>query len=96
MSDAETFGAIVLLIAAMGLAAVVSSRVTERIKIPLPALVLIAAAVAVEIVPVAHAPDHKTVNRVVTVALVCVLFDGGMRIGWRRFRTALAPTRSSG
>ncbi len=92
MSDAETFGAIVLLIVAMGLAAVVSSRVTERIKIPLPALVLIAAAVAVEIVPVAHAPDHKTVNRVADhVALVCVLFDGGMRIGWRRFRTALAP-----
>jgi potassium/hydrogen antiporter len=91
MNDTETFGAIVLLTAAVGLAAVVSSRVTERIRLPLPALVLIVAAVAVEVVPVVHAPDHRTVNRVVTVALVCVLFDGGMRIGWSRFRTALAP-----
>ncbi len=91
MTDTETFGALVLLTAAVGLAAVVSSRATERLRIPLPALVLIAAALAVEVVPVVHAPDHRTVNRVVTVALVCVLFDGGMRIGWSRFRTALAP-----
>ena len=67
-------------------------RVTEGTRIPLPALVFIAAAVAVEIAPVVHAPDHRTVNRVVTVALVCVFFDGGMPIGWSRFRTALAPT----
>jgi cell volume regulation protein A len=27
----------------------------------------------------------------VTVALACILFDGGMNIGWARFRSAAAP-----
>ena len=27
----------------------------------------------------------------VTVALVCILFDGGMHIGWSRFRSAAVP-----
>jgi cell volume regulation protein A len=31
------------------------------------------------------------VERIVTVALVCVLFDGGMHIGSSRFRSAAAP-----
>jgi cell volume regulation protein A len=31
------------------------------------------------------------VEQVVTVALVCILFDGGMNIGWARFRSAAAP-----
>ena len=43
-----------------------------------------------------HAPDQRTVNRVVTVALVCVLFDGGMHIGWSRFRAAARPDRDRG
>ncbi len=30
-------------------------------------------------------------QRVVTVALVLILFDGGMHIGWRRFRRAAGP-----
>jgi magnesium-transporting ATPase (P-type) len=32
-----------------------------------------------------------TVQRVVTVMLVLLLFDGGMHIGWRRFRGTAAP-----
>jgi hypothetical protein len=32
-----------------------------------------------------------TVQRVVTVALAVILFDGGMHIGWRRFRQAAGP-----
>jgi cell volume regulation protein A len=91
MTDTGTFGAIVLLTSLVGLAAVVSSRFTERVRVPLPALVLAAAAVAVKVIPVVHTPDQQTVNRVVTVALVCVLFYGGMHIGWVRFRGALAP-----
>ena len=30
-------------------------------------------------------------ERVVTVALVCILSEGGMHIGWSRFRSAAAP-----
>jgi len=31
-----------------------------------------------------------TVTRIVSIALAIILFDGGMHIGWRRFRTAAA------
>jgi potassium/hydrogen antiporter len=41
--------------------------------------------------PALHAPPPQAVERVVTVALVCILFDGGMHIGWSRFRSAAAP-----
>ena len=91
MSDTEPFALIVLLTAAAGLVAVLSSRLTERVKIPPPALVLAGAAVAVQVIPALHAPPQLAVERVVTVALVCILFDGGMHIGWTRFRSAAAP-----
>jgi potassium/hydrogen antiporter len=71
--------------------AVLSNRLTEWVRIPSPALVLAGAAVAVKAIPVLHAPSELTVGRVVTVALACILFDGGMHIGWSRFRSAAAP-----
>jgi potassium/hydrogen antiporter len=90
------FALLVLLTAAVGLVAVLSNRVTERLKIPSPALVLVAAAVAVQVIPALHAPPRQAVERVVTVALVCILFDGGMHIGWSRFRSAAAPIGAVG
>ncbi len=82
---------LILLTAAVGLLVVLSNRLTEWVKIPPPALVLAGAAIAVSVVPSLHAPPEKAVERIVTVALVCVLFDGGMHIGWSRFRSAAAP-----
>jgi potassium/hydrogen antiporter len=89
--DTERFALIVVLTAAAGLAAVLSNRLTERVKIPSPALVLAGAAVAVQVIPALHAPPQLAAERVVTVALVCSLFDGGMHIGWSRFRSAAVP-----
>jgi len=91
MDPTESFGLVVLVVSVGGLLAVVSSRLTERIRLPLPALVLFATAVAMAILPGARAPSQAMVQRVVSVALVCVLFDGGMQLGWRRFRSVLAP-----
>ncbi|MBJ7594909.1 MAG: cation:proton antiporter [Candidatus Dormibacteraeota bacterium] len=96
MTDTQPFALIVLLTAAVGLVAVLSNRLTERVKIPSPALVLAGAAVAVKVVPSLHAPPRQAVERVVTVALVCILFDGGMHIGWSRFRSAAAPIATVG
>jgi cell volume regulation protein A len=76
---------VVLLTSAVGLVAVLSNRLTERAKIPVPLLVLVGAAVAVNAIPSLHAPPEKTVERLVTVALVCILFDGGGQIGLARF-----------
>lgn len=91
MTDAESFAVIVLLAGAVGLVAVLSNRLTEWLRIPSPALVLVGAAVAVKVIPALHAPPRQAVEEVVTVALVCILFDGGMHIGWSRFRSAAAP-----
>ena len=91
MSDAIAFGGTVLLTAAVGMAALLSNRLTERIRVPAPLLVLVAAAVAVKVFPDLHEPPEQTVERLVTVALICILFDGGLHIGWTRLRAAATP-----
>jgi cell volume regulation protein A len=91
VNDTQRFALIVLLAAAVGLVAVLSNRLTERVKVPSPAIVLVGAAIAVKVVPALHAPPRQAVERVVTVALVFILFDGGMHIGWSRFRSAAGP-----
>ena len=91
MTETMRFAAIIALIAVVGLVAVLSNRLTERLKVPAPALVLIASAAAVKIFPALHPPAFITVERLVTVALICILFDGGLHIGWTRFRTAAGP-----
>jgi cell volume regulation protein A len=85
-----------VLTAAAGLVAVLSNRLAERVKLPSPALVLAGAAVVVQVIPALHAPPQLAVERVVTVALVCILFDGGMHIGWSRFRSAAVPIAAVG
>lgn len=92
MTDARHYALIVLLTSAVGLVAVLSNLVTSRLKVPVPLLVLVGAAFAVELVPDLVAPSERTVERVVTVALVVILFEGGMHIGWSRFREAAVPT----
>lgn len=96
MADTQSFGLLVLVAAAIGLLAMLSSRLTERVKVPSPALVLIGTAIVVKIAPSLRAPPEPMVKRVVTVALVCVLFEGGLHIGWARFRSAGAPIAAVG
>ena len=91
MSDTYRFATLVLLVAGAGLLAVLSNRLTERIKVPAPLLVLVAAAVGVNAVPDLHVPSELLVERLVTLALICILFDGGLHMGWPRFRAAAAP-----
>lgn len=85
MDDSVRFGALVLATALAGLVAVQSHRLSERVRIPTPAFFLVAAAIAGRWVP---EPHQQTVERVVTVALVVILFDGGLHIGSSRFRSA--------
>ncbi|MGH3181941.1 MAG: hypothetical protein ACRDOE_08555, partial [Streptosporangiaceae bacterium] len=70
MTDTQQFALVVMLAAAVVLVAVLSNRLTERVKVPSPALVLAGAAIAVKVVPALHAPPRSAVERVVTVALV--------------------------
>ncbi len=90
MTDSVRFAVIAALAAAAILLGILANRLTERIKIPVPVLMLIAAAVAASLFPALHPPE-RTVERVVTAALVCILFSGGLSIGWRHFRRTAVP-----
>src|SRR5829696_5944843 len=96
MSDVEHFALLVLLVGVAITVAVLSNRISERIRIPAPAIFLLAAAVASDLVPSLGQLSVTTVQRVVSVALAIILFDGGMHIGWQRFRTAAGPVSGSG
>ena len=88
MADTQNFAWSLLLAALVGLGALVSYRLTRWLRVPAPALMLVAAAVAVHAVPSMHVPPVLTVERLVTIALAFVLFEGGMGIGVSRLRSA--------
>ena len=96
MTETEAYALALLLASSAALAAVLVNRVTARTKIPAPLLMLVGAAAVATLVPAVRLPDPVTVEHVVTVCLVLILFDGGLNIGWRRFRAAWAPVASVG
>jgi potassium/hydrogen antiporter len=96
VTDTESYGLALLLASAAALAAVLLSRLTEKTRIPTPLLMLVGAAAIATFVPSVPTPDVGTVEQVVTVCLVLILFDGGLHIGWRRFRAAMGPIASVG
>ena len=90
MEDALSFGAIVLLVSVGLSAALLASKVTDRTSIPGAAVFLLVAAAASDIFPSLDV-SIRTVERIATVALIVILFDGGASIGWRSFRPAAVP-----
>ena len=80
-------GVTVLVASGAALAAVQSHRLSERLRVPTPLLFLVAAAVAAAATDV-PVPQQRTAETVVTLALVTILFDGGLHIGRGRFRRA--------
>ena len=84
----DDFGVVVLAIGLVGTAAVLSNRLSARIRVPAPAFFLVAGAITAELRPHAVQLPVTLVQNVVTVALAIILFDGGMHIGWQRFRAA--------
>jgi potassium/hydrogen antiporter len=85
MSDIERFALIVLATSLAATLAVLSNRISARTRIPAPAIFLLAAALASDLWPALGGLPITTVERVVTVALAVILFDGGMNMGRRRF-----------
>src|SRR5262249_25525958 len=91
MHEVHTFGLVVLLVAAGFALAVASSRLSEKVSLPGPALFLVGAAVLSDVFPSLGEIEIRTVERIGVVALIVILFDGGTRIGLRRLRTAVVP-----
>jgi len=91
VSEIGDFGLVVLLVAGAASIAVAGSKLTDWVRIPGPALLLVAAAVASDLFDGLHRVDFLTVERIAVVALVVILFEGGMHVGWRRFRESGVP-----
>ena len=97
MSEIPDFGLIVLVVSAGVSLALFGRAITERLAIPSAALFLVAAAVVSDLVPRIHDEiSFVTVERIGVVALIVILFEGGLDIGWRRFRAAAVPILSLG
>src|SRR3569833_474707 len=96
MTDVESFGRAILLVALIGTLAVLSNRVGERLRVPAPAFFLVGAAAAATIRPGLGSVGMPSVEKIVTVALAVILFDGGRHIGRRRFRSAAGAVRWAG
>ncbi len=86
VEDVVRFGIVVGLVCAVLLLAVVSNRLGDRVGIPAPALFLVGAAVATDVAPGLTPRSIESVQRLVTVALIAILFNGGLDLGWSRFR----------
>jgi cell volume regulation protein A len=86
VGDLGQFGVWIAVVPAAIILAVVSTRLSARIRVPAPALFLIVAAIAAALFPQAGEVPRAIDEQIVTVALIFVLFDGGMHIGWSRFR----------
>jgi cell volume regulation protein A len=97
MPEIADFATLVLIVAGGFTIAALSTRITEHVPVPAPAIFLVAAAVVSDIWPgIYDQVQIRTVERIAVVALIVILFNGGMEIGWRRVRGSLAPVLSIG
>ena len=96
MPEIGDFGLIVLVVSPGVLLALFGRAITERLAIPSAALFLVAAAALSDLVPrLGDSISFVTVERIGVVALIVILFEGGLDIGWRRFRGAAVPISRS-
>jgi cell volume regulation protein A len=92
VTEITDFGLIVTGVAGVFALAVMSNKLSEWVPIPTPAIFLLGAALAARLFEgLGDKLSIRDVERVAVVALIVILFDGGMRVGWGRFRASVAP-----
>jgi potassium/hydrogen antiporter len=91
LSETARYALLLASLGAIALGAVLVNRLSVRLRVPAPIWMLVAAAIAVQLIPGMPSPPEAVVVEVVTVALLLILFDGGRHIGWSRLRPALVP-----
>jgi cell volume regulation protein A len=92
VDDILEFGKLVL-VACAGLSLAIAVRVVAgRLAIPTAGLLLVVAAAASDVSErLAAILSFQDVQRITTLALVVILFEGGSSIGLRRFRRSAGP-----
>ena len=97
MTEISDFGLVVLAVSATVFVALLGMRLADRLSLPYAAVILVGAmALAETSDSVQDALSILNVERLTVVALVIILFDGGLHIGFRRFRQSLAPILALG
>lgn len=91
MSDSMPYAHLLLIVSGVGLGALLTSRIANVVRVPAPLLMLVAAAVTAQIFPATHHLERQTVDRLVVLALIFILFDGGAQIGWSKLKPMLSP-----
>jgi potassium/hydrogen antiporter len=97
VTEITDFGLVVAIGAGVFALAVLSNKLSERLAVPAPAIFLLAAALVGRVFTrVGDELSIRDVERIAVLALIAILFDGGMRVGWRRFRASLVPITALG
>jgi potassium/hydrogen antiporter len=97
VTELTDFGLVIAVGAGVFALAVLSNKLSERVAVPAPAIFLLAAALAGRLFTrLGDELSVRDVERIAVIALVAILFDGGMRVGWRRFRASLLPITALG
>jgi cell volume regulation protein A len=97
MPELTHFAIIVLLVGGAFALAILATPLGRLLPIPAPALFLVAAAVASDIWPALREDiSVRTVERIAVVALIVILLNGGIDIGWKQFRAAAGPIVAAG
>ena len=97
MEDLLEFGKLILVVST-GLSLAIAIRaLAGRLAIPTAGLLLVVAAAASDIVDrLATILTFEDVQRIATLALIVILFEGGSGIGLRRFQRAAVPVIALG
>jgi cell volume regulation protein A len=97
LSEIPDFGLIVLAVSAAVFVALLGMRLADRFSLPYAAVILIGTAVLAETFSsLQGVVSIVEVERLAVVALVIILFDGGLHIGLRRFGRSAGPILALG
>jgi cell volume regulation protein A len=97
VADILDFGTILLVVSGGLVLAIGVRLLASRLGIPTAGLLLVSAALASDLVDrLSTILSFEDVQRIATLALVVILFEGGSKIGLRRFRGAAAPILALG
>jgi len=92
MGDMVDFGRVILFVSGALLLAIGVRMLAGRLAVPAAGLLLVAAAAASDLSDrLDGVLTFEDVQRIVTLALVVILFEGGSNIGLRRFRRSAGP-----
>jgi potassium/hydrogen antiporter len=93
----HAYGIVVALVGGGVLCALAFRRVADVVRVPAPVLFLVAAAVASDAyLPLGTALSPREVGWIASSALIVILFDGGVSLGWHRVRPVLGVVAALG